>query len=210
MQEKKIANCIMSSHSFPWLFASLYFVHIRSVINIWKITKNDLEGDSCIIRNQWSFPKWKGNSVDLGNLINHWSMNWGSFKDPCLAGCVITPWSFAQEVAGSNDLLSLNSVKLFWQNSMGLNCMGLPLRIGNKNPWKLISHLLGPIYTKRQRQRCYDTCNSVLNWKQQSPPEWVCNPFYKQTPLFSMRTESQASSHSCRKSLTLTLGVNKP
>ena len=38
------------------------------------------------------FPKWRGNSPNSANLINHWSMNWGQFKDPfcyaCLAGFV--------------------------------------------------------------------------------------------------------------------------
>ena len=31
------------------------------------------------------FPNWKGNAVNLANLenlINHWSMNWGQFRDP--------------------------------------------------------------------------------------------------------------------------------
>ena len=42
------------------------------------------------------FPKWKGNSmnsVNLGNPMNHWSINWGHFKDPlyylCLAGAAV-------------------------------------------------------------------------------------------------------------------------
>ena len=38
------------------------------------------------------FPKWNGNSKNLGNLTNHWRMNWSQFEDPvwypCLAGAV--------------------------------------------------------------------------------------------------------------------------
>ena len=52
------------------------------------------------------FPKWNGNSVNSGNLINHWNMNWGQFKDPVshmsLDGAVVQPWSITQEMAGSN------------------------------------------------------------------------------------------------------------
>ena len=36
---------------------------------------------------------------------------------------------------------------------------------------------LGPIYTKRQRQRCDDACDSVLIENNSVAPEWVCNPF---------------------------------
>ena len=53
------------------------------------------------------FPKWNRNSVNSGNLINHWSMNWAPFKDPvshmCLTGAVVTSWSLTQEVAGWKD-----------------------------------------------------------------------------------------------------------
>ena len=45
-------------------------------------------------------------SVNSGNQINHWSMNWGQFKDPvshmCLAGAVVASWLLTQEVSGSN------------------------------------------------------------------------------------------------------------
>ena len=75
-------------------------------------------------------------------------------------------------------------------------CIDHPLRIEKKNPWKLISHLLGPIYTKRQRQRCYDTCNSVLNENNRVLQNGFATHF-QATPLFSMRTESQASSQGC-------------
>ena len=50
------------------------------------------------------------NSVNSGNLINHWSMNWSQFKDPvphmCLAGAVAASWSLTQEVVGSSLLLT--------------------------------------------------------------------------------------------------------
>ena len=52
------------------------------------------------------------------------------------------------------------------------------------------SMVLGPIYTKRQRQRCDDPCNSILIENNRVALEWVYNHF-QATPLFSMRTESQ-------------------
>ena len=73
------------------------------------------------------------NSVNSGNLINHWSMNWAQFKDFAshiyLAGIVVASWSLTQEVAGWQvqalllqrqiflSLNSLNSVKTFRKNS---------------------------------------------------------------------------------------------
>ena len=49
------------------------------------------------------FPKWIRNSVNLGNLINHLSMNWTQLKDPlcylCLTGAVVASWCLVQEVA---------------------------------------------------------------------------------------------------------------
>ena len=57
------------------------------------------------------FPKWKGNSLNLGNsrnLINFWSMNWGHLKNHvcylCVADSVVTSWSLTQEVASSNNI----------------------------------------------------------------------------------------------------------
>ena len=49
------------------------------------------------------------NSVNSGNLINHWSMDWGQFKDfvchichVCFAGVVVvSSWSLTKEVAVS-------------------------------------------------------------------------------------------------------------
>ena len=52
------------------------------------------------------FPKWDRNSANSGNLINHWSMNWGQLKDNfyylCLISSVLTPWSLTQGFTGSN------------------------------------------------------------------------------------------------------------
>ena len=49
------------------------------------------------------FHKWDGNSVNSansGNLINHWSMDWGQFKYPaselCLVGVVLASWSLTE------------------------------------------------------------------------------------------------------------------
>ena len=51
------------------------------------------------------------NSVNSGNLINHWSMNWAQFKDPvshmCLSSAVVASRSPTQEVAGSSSLMAL-------------------------------------------------------------------------------------------------------
>ena len=70
------------------------------------------------------------NSVNSENLINHWSMNHGQFRDVvchmCLAGTVVASWLLTQEVAGSSPLLwwqlfvslnSANSGKTFRENS---------------------------------------------------------------------------------------------
>ena len=74
-------------------------------------------------------PKWNRNSVNSGNLINHWSMNWAQFKDPvshmCLAGTVAASWSLTQEVAGwqvralsmySNDIYFVAEISEFSEN----------------------------------------------------------------------------------------------
>ena len=67
------------------------------------------ESDENMRRNR-VFPKWNRysvNSVNLGNLINHCSINHDQFKDPvcylCLAGAVVASWSLTQEVAGSKN-----------------------------------------------------------------------------------------------------------
>ena len=69
------------------------------------------------------------NSVNSGNLMNHWSMNWPQFKDPCsymcLTGAVAASWSPTQEVAGLShfsdkyflSLDLLNSGKTFRKHS---------------------------------------------------------------------------------------------
>ena len=58
------------------------------------------------------------NSATSGNLINHWSMNWGQFKGPvsymCLVGTVIAPWSPTQEVAGSNLFTIMTNIFIQW------------------------------------------------------------------------------------------------
>ena len=48
--------------------------------------------------------------------------------------------------------------------------------------------VLGPVYTKRQRQRCDDTCDSVLIETMESLQIGVTTHF-QATPLFLMRTE---------------------
>ena len=44
--------------------------------------------------------------MNLGNLINHWSVNWDQFEYPvshiCLIGAIVASWSLTQEVAGSS------------------------------------------------------------------------------------------------------------
>ena len=57
-------------------------------------------------RHNGVFPKWKRNSVNSDNLINHCSMNWSPFKDTvshmCLADTVVASWHLTQEWAGLN------------------------------------------------------------------------------------------------------------
>ena len=52
--------------------------------------------------NNGVFLKWIRNSVNSGNLINHWCMNRTQFKDPlfylCPTGTVVAFWSLMQEV----------------------------------------------------------------------------------------------------------------
>ena len=80
------------------------------------------------------FPKWNRNSMNSGNLLNHWSINWSQFKDPvshmCLAGAVLASWPLTQEVAGSNHvtvmkniclLNSLNSKKYIYRKFNWMN-----------------------------------------------------------------------------------------
>ena len=67
------------------------------------------------------FSKWNRNSLNSGNLINHWSMNWAQFKDPvshmCLDGAVVPSWSVTQEMAGWKVWVLL----LYWQIFLSLN-----------------------------------------------------------------------------------------
>ena len=85
--------------------------------------------------NSGVYPKWNGNSANSWNLINHWSMNLGQFKDPAcylwLTDAVVASWSLTQEVAGLNpftvmtNILSLNSAnskKTFRENSINHDC----------------------------------------------------------------------------------------
>ena len=71
----------------------------------WNITEKSYQ----FFRVNGVFAKWIRNSVNSansGNLINHWSINWGQFKDPLsylrLDGAVVASWSLTQEVTGSN------------------------------------------------------------------------------------------------------------
>ena len=60
---------------------------------------------------------------------------------------------------------------------------------------------LGPVYTKRQRQSCDNstmTLAILFSLKSMETLENGLQPHSGVTPLFSMRTESQASSQSCR------------
>ena len=43
---------------------------------------------------------------------------------------------------------------------------------------------LGPIYTKRQRQRCDDACDSVLIENNRVAPEWGLQPIFKRLLCF--------------------------
>ena len=53
-------------------------------------------------------------SLNSGNLINHWSMNWARFKDPvshmCLSGTVVAFWSLTQEVAGLSPFTTMTNI----------------------------------------------------------------------------------------------------
>ena len=54
------------------------------------------------------------NPVNSENLINHWGMNRGQFKNPvshlCLADTVVASWSLTQKVAGSNPFAVLTNI----------------------------------------------------------------------------------------------------
>ena len=64
---------------------------------------------------------------------------------------------------------------------------------------------LGPIYTKRQRERCDDACDSVLVENNRVASEWVWNPFSSDSTVFN---ENRIAS--VIAALTLKLGVNGP
>ena len=53
------------------------------------------------------FPEWIRNSVNSGNLINHWAQFKDSFCYLCLVCASAASWSLTQEVAGSNNLLKI-------------------------------------------------------------------------------------------------------
>ena len=52
--------------------------------------------------------------MNLGNLINHRSMNWAQFKDlvplMCLAGTVVAFWSLTQEMTGFNPFTVMTNI----------------------------------------------------------------------------------------------------
>ena len=60
------------------------------------------------------FPKWKGNAVNSENLINHWSIKWGQYRNPvyylCLTGLVVASRYLTQKVASFNNLFQ------FWEH----------------------------------------------------------------------------------------------
>ena len=70
------------------------------------------------------FPKCKGNSVNSRYLVDLLSMNWGQLKDPfyylSFAGSAVTSRPHTQDITRSNSLLSLNSPKIFLENSIVL------------------------------------------------------------------------------------------
>ena len=53
-------------------------------------------------------------SLNSGNLMNHWSMNWAQFKDPvshmCHASAVVASWPLTQEVADSGPFTVMTSI----------------------------------------------------------------------------------------------------
>ena len=82
----------------------------------------------------------------------------------------------------------------------------LYLQHGLSKPWfVLFKASLGPICTKRQRQRCNNACNSVLIENNGFAPEWGCNLFSSDSTDFN---ENRIAS--VIAAFTLTLGVNGP
>ena len=65
--------------------------------------------------------------------------------------------------------------------------------------------VLGTVYTKRQRQRCDEACNSVLIENNGVTQESVATPFWSDSIVFS-----ENSIAIIRVVTALTLGVNKP
>ena len=67
---------------------------------------------------------------------------------------------------------------------------------------KYETDFLGPVYTKRQRQRCDNSAMTLailFSLKSVESLENRLQPHSGVTPFFSMRTESQASSLSCHR-----------
>ena len=79
------------------------------------------------------FPKFNWNSVNSGNRINHWSMNWGQFKDHvshmCLAGTVIASW-FLISSRSSGQVGGARNMKSMWPNSAAIFFMTYFYRAG--------------------------------------------------------------------------------
>ena len=89
-----VTCCFLNLLFFPGVAWQTY-----STKSIWRssqFSKNKLE----------FFLHWPELSLNSGNLINHWNMNWAQFKDSAfhmwLAGTVVASWSLTQEVEGSS------------------------------------------------------------------------------------------------------------
>ena len=98
------------------VFCHVIRIDLHWVIQVWgkhQLNSTDLKA-TIVEKYNGVFTKWNGNSVNSGNLINHWSMNWVQFKDPlshmCLAGTVVSSWSLTQEMTGSNAFTVMSNI----------------------------------------------------------------------------------------------------
>ena len=164
------------------------------------------------------FPEWNGYSMNLGNLINHSSMNWGQSKDPlcylCLAGSMVTSWSLSQEVANSNSSFNYkyffaHSVKLFRENQFYLVPFFEALTLQRWFDWKLhesTSYSSGPwskpyVFSQTERKDIGGRpvgclvlrCASALAIRYQSPSEPTTPPCLVEEPARYIYYETVAT-----------------
>ena len=168
------------------------------------------------------FPEWNGYSMNLGNLINHSSMNWGQSKDPlcylCLAGSMVTSWSLfhkrlqIQTILLIINIFYLHSVKLFRETQFYLVPFFEALTLQRSFDWKLhesTSYSSGPwskpyVFSQTEGKDIGGRpvgclvlrCASALAIRYQSPPraDYSPLPSRRASQVYLLRNSGNSNS----------------